>query len=291
MGKKRTMVVGDVLSDQDQEKQERMKRQKEAAKAAKIAEKSHVVEAKTAHIAGQKGGERVKDLSAEMLAEAELIEKKAKQFQAAPSETSEGKKARLARIRGKIYQAARSKVENKDYPLVEALKLLRDISYAKMDSTVELHLSLTGKNQSATVELPFSAGRAKIIAVASDETLAKIENGQIDFDVLVASPANMGKLVKFAKILGPRGLMPNPKNGTVVDDPEKAAAKMAKSASITLKTDKDSVAVHAVAGKLSQKDEEITANVKAILAGFGGKLARVTLKSTMSPGIRVELQI
>lgn len=286
MGKKRTTLIGDFLSEEDQQKQERAKRQKEAAKAAKIAQKAPA-EAPKAHIAGQKGGERVKDLSTEILAEAEEVEKKLKAAQDAGQLPE--KKLRQAKTRGKIYKAARSKVGDRTYPLPEALKLLRDISYAKMDGTIELHLSLTDKGTSVTVELPFAAGRAKRVAVADDATLARIENNQIDFDILVASPAQMGKLVKFAKTLGPRGLMPNPKNGTVSADPEATARKMAASASVTLKTEKDAPVVHTVVGKLSQKDEELVGNIRAILTAFGPKLVRITLKSTMSPGIRLEI--
>ncbi len=287
MGKKRTAVVGDLLSEEDLQKQERQKRQKEAAKAAKMAAKTHVEEATTTHVPGQKGGERVKDLSTEMLAEAEAVRQKEQEATQPAPETV--KKPKVIRERGKIYKAARSKVETKDYPLPEALKLLRDISYAKMDATVELHLNLTEKNQSANVELPFSTGKTKKIAVANDQTLEKIEKNQIDFDILVASPSQMAKLVKFAKTLGPRGLMPNPKNGTIADNPEETAKKMAASATVSLKTDKDSVAVHTTLGKLSQKDEEILANIKAVLSAFSLKLKNATLKSTMSPGIKISL--
>jgi large subunit ribosomal protein L1 len=289
MGKKRTAVVGELLSEDDQAKLARQQRQKEAAKAAKMAEKAHVVEAKTTHVAGQKGGERVKDLSAEMLAEAEAVEKKQKEALEAAS-PEEAKKAKIVRIRGKIYKAAKSKVDPaKTYRLADALKLLRDVSYAKFDGAIELHLTCNEKNQSVTVDLPFATGKTKKIAVADDDTIAKIEKNQIDFDVLITSPAQMGKLVKFAKILGPRGLMPNPKNGTIADDPSAAAKKLAGSSTVTLKTDKDSVAIHSTVGKLSQKDEELTANIKAILQTLGGKLLRVTLKSTMSPGIKLEI--
>lgn len=293
MGKKRTAIVGEDLTQEDQEKLERVKRQKEAAKQVKMAEKGHVLEAKTAHVAGQKGGERVKDLTAEVLAEAEAIEKKSKEIQEA-SAKEEGKEPtkrvrRGSLGRGKIYKAAKSKVEQKDYPINESLKLLKDISYAKMDGTVELHLTLLDKNQSATIELPFATGKTKRIAIATDETIAKIDKGTIDFDVLLASPSQMGKLIKYAKTLGPRGLMPNPKNGTITDDPEKAAEKLSKSSQVTLRTDKDSVAVHTTVGKLSQKDEDLSANIKAVLSGFGGKLAKVTLKSTMSPGIHLQI--
>ena len=283
-------IVGEIISDEEKEKQERIKRQKEGAKVAKMAEK------KTAHIPRQKGGERVVDLSAQVLAEAEAVEKKAQQATAesvSPKEekTTKGGRAKQASTgRSKIYKAAKSKVDPlKRYNTAEGLKLLREISYAKMGTTVELHLNLSEKISGVSVDLPFATGKSRRIAIADDETIAKIEKGQIDFDVLFSSPEQMPKLVKLARVLGPRGLMPNPKDGTVVNSPTQAAEKMAKSSSITFRTDKDSPVLHTVVGKLTQKDEELLANIKAILAAFGPKLTKVTFKSTMSPGIKLEL--
>lgn len=287
MGKKRMAIVGEVISDEEKQKQERIARQKEGAKLAKIAEK------KTGHVPGQKGGERVVDLSAEILAEAEAIEKKTKEAEAAAGAKEEVKKKRGRRGslgRSKIYKAAKSKVDPlRRYSPVDGLKLLKEVSYAKTDGTVELHLNLSEKGGPVNVDLPFSTGKSRQIAVADEETVAKIEKGQIDFDVLLASAEQMPRLVKYAKVLGPRGLMPNPKNGTVVANPKAAAEKLAKSSSVTLKADKDAAVIHTMVGKLSQKDDELLANIKAIMGAFGPKLTKVTLKSTMSPGIKLEI--
>lgn len=281
-------IVGEIISDEVKEKQERIQRQKEGAKIAKSAEK------KSAHVPGQKGGERVVDLSAEILAEAEAVEKKQKEVEAVSVTSGEGVKEKRGRRgslgRSKIYKAAKSKVDPlKRYSTSEGLKLLKEISYAKTDGTVELHLNLIEKGGPVNVDLPYSTGKSRRVAVADDETIAEIEKGKLDFDVLLASAEQMPKLVKFAKVLGPRGLMPNPKNGTVVADPKVAAEKMMKSATVTLKPGKDSAVVHTVVGKLSQKDEELLANIKATMGAFGPKLTKVTLKSTMSPGIKLEI--
>jgi len=166
--------------------------------------------------------------------------------------------------------------------------LLRKVSFAKFDPTVELHLNVKEKGYSFPVTLPHSTGFTKTYAIADDDTLAKIEANKIDFDILVASPAQMAKLTKFAKILGPRGLMPNPKTGTLVNDPEAAIAQMKTSAVTTLRTEKDAPLIHTVVGKLSQTDKILTENITAIL-GASKLITKSVLKSTMSPAIKVSL--
>ena len=98
---------------------------------------------------------------------------------------------------------------SKNYSLEDALKLLHSISISKTNDTVELHINVKEPGLSREVTLPHPTGKTKSIAVANDETIAQIESGKTNFDVLLASPTQMAKLVKFAKILGPRGLMPN----------------------------------------------------------------------------------
>mgnify|MGYP001768524115 CR=1 FL=1 len=99
----------------------------------------------------------------------------------------------------------------------------------------------------------------------------------------------MPKLVPFARLLGPKGLMPNPKNGTLVNDPKKA--KEFSTGTITLKTEREAPLVHTVVGKVSQKDEEITANIEAILKAFGGDkgIIRGFIKATMSPSAKIKI--
>jgi large subunit ribosomal protein L1 len=211
----------------------------------------------------------------------------------AQPETTEAVKAiKAPHIRSKAYKTAKAKVDmDKTYTLADGLKLLRDISLTKFDPTVELHLTLKSKDSLSSakqIDLPHSTGKTKRYAVATDEVVAKIEAGKIDFDVLLASPAQMGKLVKLAKVLGPKGLMPNPKNGTVVADPEKAAKDMASKATLTLKAEKDSPTLHTMVGKLSMKDAVLTDNIKAVLAAVPNQTRKVVLKSTMSPAIKIQ---
>lgn len=199
------------------------------------------------------------------------------------------KPVKKARVRSKAYLAAKKQVDvNKTYTLSDGLKLLHSISISKTNDTVELHINVKEPGLSREVTLPHPTGKTKSIAVANDETIALIESGKTNFDILLASPAQMAKLVKFAKVLGPRGLMPNPKNGTVVADPEAKAKILASSNVVTLKTEKDTPVIHTIAGKLSATDLQLTANITAILTALSGKTTKVVLKSTMSPAIKLQ---
>jgi large subunit ribosomal protein L1 len=200
-------------------------------------------------------------------------------------------KTKIARNRSEAYKKAKLSVKvEQTYSLVDALELLKKISLTKFDPTVELHIVLKSGQLNQTLELPFSTGKTKTIAIATDETISQIESGNIKFDVLIASPAQMGKLVKFAKVLGPKGLMPNPKNGTVVADPESAAKKMAGSITVNLRTEKSAPVIHLSVGKLSQKEAELIKNIETVKSALpAGNVKKIVMKSTMSPGIKLTL--
>ncbi|MBI1918999.1 50S ribosomal protein L1, partial [Candidatus Microgenomates bacterium] len=123
-----------------------------------------------------------------------------------------------------------------------------------------------------------------------DELIEEVQGGKINFDILLAHPSIMGKLAKVAKILGPRGLMPNPKAGTISENPEETAQKFAKG-QIQFKTEAQAPIMHLSIGKLSMKDDELTDNIRALLTSIGSaKIKNITLKSTMSPGIKVSIR-
>lgn len=207
---------------------------------------------------------------------------------ASPAPEEEKKSVKKIHVRSKNYQALKGKVDVlKSYPLADAIKLLREVSTTKFDPSVELHVTLKEKGLSKEVDLPHATGKVKTVAIADDATIAKIEKNQIDFDVLLASADQMGKLVKFAKVLGPRGLMPNPKNGTVVPNPEKTAKEMAGRNSVTLKTEKDAPLLHLTVGKLSLTDKVLSENIRAITDAVLGKSVKIVLKSSMSPAIKL----
>lgn len=269
MGKMKTAFVGDETNIKNKDKHA----------------KAHKGEAEKIHVAGLKGGQRVKVVG-ETSAEIE------KELETGAQETGKSERTKRAeKVRSKKYRDVKAKIEpGKTYSTVTAIKLVKETSYSKFDGTMELHLIVKKVGSWAQVTLPHSAGREKKVEVASDATIEKLKKGIIDFDILVATAEMMPKLVPFAKLLGPRGLMPNPKNGTLVNDVKKAASF--STASVVLKTEKEAPLVHTVIGKNSQKDEEITQNLETILKAFGGskQIVRAFIKSTMSPSVKVEVK-
>lgn len=221
--------------------------------------------------------------------------------------------------RGAKYLKAAGLIEKKAYTSKEAFELLPQTSYTKFDPTVEAHLSVSEKNLKATVNMPhlkaekesntkylifgdkqsISANKQSTVGDqrvlwGDDKTIAEIENGTLkpgrDFTVVAASPKFMPKLAKVAKILGPKGLMPNPKNGTVTENFEKLFDGSNSSGGIHLKTDPTSPVIHTKIGKLSQKTDELEANFKALITAIGtAKIKKVTITTTMGPAIQLDV--
>jgi large subunit ribosomal protein L1 len=277
MGKKRISILGSA--EEEALKQER---------AVKLEQKKLREGKKTGKAPGLGGGQRVVDTTAESLAEYEEIQKRT----AAPeTEQKAPQKKKQVKIRSGAYKAAKSKIDiNKTYPLNEALDLLKQVNLTKFDPTIELHITLKSGSFSQTIELPYSTGKTRKIAVADDKTISRIETGKIDFDLLLTSPAQMPKLVKLAKILGPKGLMPNPKNNTIVSDPQAVAKQLSGSFSVVLKTEKSAPLIHTIIGKLSQKESELNKNTQIVLQSLpAGNVRKVVIKSTMSPAIKLQI--
>jgi len=185
--------------------------------------------------------------------------------------------------------------KDKAYKLDEALKILPTVNLAKFDETVELHLNTNG-SVSGAVTLPHGTGKQVRVAIADgsdakgiEELVKKIESGALDFDVLIATPDAMPKLARVARVLGPRGLMPNPKNGTVTPKPEEVAKKFA-GGQMNYKTEAKAPILHMVVGKMSFGDQKLSENIKVAIQTVNAKnVKNVTLKSTMSPGLRLDL--
>lgn len=200
-------------------------------------------------------------------------------------------KKRIKHSRSKRYLAAKTKLDkNKAYAPKPALKLLRDISQVNFDASVELHLNLSVDKLSGELELPHGTGKTQTVEIASDKTLTKLKNGQIDFDVLIAEPKIMPKLAKYAKLLGPKGLMPNPKVGTITDKPEELKKKLSKGAT-RFKSEPKASLIHLVIGKLSFKDNQLEANLATAISTIKPKnITSAYLCSSMSPSIKLGIK-
>lgn len=289
MGKIRVTTLGGTEEEKLKEKQ-KVRRE----------EKKKRGEAKKIHIAGMKGGERIKTVGAESEEEIEKLAKLAEEVEETQAEgikaepTTKPKRKIKVRVRSKRYKEAAVKIDHhKLYPIQEAIPLLRQISLTKFDGTVELHLNTVEKWLRGNVMLPHGTGKKIRVLIANadniDSLTQNVEKGKIDFDHLIAHPQVMSKLAKVAKYLGPKGLMPNPKAGTISAEPEKVAEKL-KGGQLIWKTEGDFPIIHQVIGKLSFSDEQLVENFQALLKSIGEtKIKSITLKSTMSPGIKVQV--
>tara|TARA_Y100000588_G_scaffold355395_1_gene410536 strand:- start:70 stop:768 length:699 start_codon:yes stop_codon:yes gene_type:complete len=220
---------------------------------------------------------------------------------------------------GKQFEAAKAKVDERLYSLEEAIPLVQNIKFAKFDESVELAIRLGVNPKHAdqmvrgTVVLPHGLGRTKrVVVIASsekqkeaeaagadtvggEELVDKIQKGWMDFDSVVATPDMMRSVGKLGRMLGPRGLMPNPKTGTVTVDVSKAVEEI-KAGKVEYRVDKAGI-VHVPIGKASFATESLLANAQALVssvikakpvAAKGKYVKGISLSSTMGPGVRVD---
>jgi large subunit ribosomal protein L1 len=226
----------------------------------------------------------------------------------------------MARQPGKKYQSAHKQIESREYQLEEAIPLLKKIKFAKFDETVEVHMRLGVDPKHAdqmvrgTVLMPNGLGKSKkvlVIAggdkqkeaeeagadfVGGEDMVNKIQSESwTDFDAMIATPDMMRSVGKLGKILGPRGLMPNPKTGTVTLEVGKAVREV-KAGKVEFRVDKTGI-IHAPVGKISFASDKlvenaatlITAVIKAKPAVAKGKYVKsATICSTMSPGVSID---
>jgi large subunit ribosomal protein L1 len=260
--------------------------------------------------------------SAKALAEED--EKQAKEERKASVEAVEAKpkkldkpaRSRLER-RAKGYRKSAEQIEkDKSYSLSEAVKLVKSTSHVKFDASVELHVNLgvdpklADQNVRDTLVLPAGSGKSVRVAVftedaaaakkagadiaGTDDILAQLDKGTTDFDILIALPSLMARLGKYARVLGPRGLMPNPKSGTVTTDVNKAI-KEAKAGRVEYRVDSTGI-VHLGVGKVSFSEQQLLDNINAVLTSIKGNkpqstkgayIKRVYLTTSMGPSISV----
>ena len=227
-------------------------------------------------------------------------------------------RTRVERKGKKFQEVAKLIDRNKEYSLKEAVELAQKTAKVSFDSTLELHIKLgvdprhADQNLRANVVLPAGTGKTVKIAVftdhdsvaaakkagadiaGSDDFLQQLDKGIIDFDVLIASPSVMPKLGKYARILGPKGLMPSPKSGTVTSDVAKAVSE-AKAGRVEYRVDSTGI-VHLGAGKVSFKTEDLVKNVRVVLDSIktskpaslkGNYVLSIYLSTSMGPSVRV----
>ena len=221
--------------------------------------------------------------------------------------------------RGRKYQAARQQVPERPHTIEEAVPLLQKVKFSKFDETVELAVRLgvdprhSDQMVRGTVVLPHGLGKSKRVLVIAnpekqreakeagadeiggDEVVERITGGWMDFDAVVATPDMMRAVGRLGKVLGPRGLMPNPKTGTVTLDIARAVQEI-KAGKVEFRVDKGGV-VHAPIGKLSFDADKLVANAHALMetivkakpsAAKGKYLRSVTMSSTMGPGVMID---
>ncbi|MEA3354985.1 MAG: hypothetical protein U9Q63_00660 [Patescibacteria group bacterium] len=200
-------------------------------------------------------------------------------------------KKRVKHPRSSRYIKAKKLVDKTNfYEIKDAISLLRKISTVKFDASVELHCNLTEDKISGELNLPHGSGKTQKVEIASDKTLGKLKDGIIDFDVLVAEPKIMPKLAKFAKLLGPKGLMPNPKSGTISTKPKEIKKKLAGGAT-RYKSETKTPLLHLTIGKLSFKDSQLKENIKSAINTIKPKNISIAfLCSSMSPSIKLKIK-
>jgi large subunit ribosomal protein L1 len=267
--------------------------------------------------AGKRRAKAVREADEEEARQAAKLERDEEDDEPKPIRRSEPNPKNM---HGKKFRAAMEKVEvGKAYELTEALALAKETATTKFDSSVQLHANLgvdprqADQMVRATVQLPHGTGKSLRVAVfadgkiaddakaagadivGTDKLLADIEAGKLDFDMLIATPDKMATLGRVAKVLGPRGLMPNPKSGTVTPTPAKAVAD-AKGGKVEFRIDKQAI-IHQVIGRASftpaQLEENAHALISAILkakpaAAKGTYVKAMALSTAMGPGIKID---
>ncbi len=236
--------------------------------------------------------EKQKKEQKEKSKEKKILKKKDMETEKSPNppKTPKTPKAVSIKTRGKHYQAAKKMVDvNKYYSLEEAISLLKKIKPTKFDQSVELHFVADETGLKGELELPFSTGKIVRVKIVDDSVITDLEKGKIEFDVLVTHPSFMPKLAKYAKVLGPKGLMPNPKAGTVSMNPEEIVKKFEKGM-LRWKTEAKFPLIHQMIGKISFGEKNLLANAEKFIEAVGKiHIKKAFIKTTMSPAIKLEM--
>lgn len=266
MGKKRIVVLGE---------EDKSKKEQKIVKSGK-----------------QHG--RIADVGKEMLEEAEVVEKKEKELEKESIKSTEKsqkvkKETKPTKKRSPKYlQVKKLLDQNKFYSLSEGIKLLKKISISRFNGHVDVHLNVKEVGLKGEVEFPHPTGKAQVIRIADEPLIKELEEGKINFTLLIATPKMMSKLAKFAKILGPRGLMPNPKAGTISENPQEVAKNLAQKTQF--RTEPKAPLIHLSLGKINDEEKNLEENFKALIKAVGKRnIKKAVLAPTMGPGIKIDL--
>ncbi len=243
------------------------------------------------------------------------------------TQSSKKQKPGKTKPRSKKYQELIKDLDRtKTYSLAEAVDMAKKMSYSKFNATLEAHINTAQTGIRGLVSLPYAAGRKlRILAFGknsdqsgadifgSDETIEEINKqslrsndlkrslkssqssdykGKLDFDIIVTTPEWMPKLTKVARILGPRGLMPNPKNGTITSGEAglKKAVEGFQAGKTEYKTESKAPVIHLALGKIDQPNEELIANIKTLYQTIGkSRIKKISLSPTMGPSVKLDL--
>ncbi len=294
---------------------------KESGKEVVQKEAEEIIESETEKTEVAKSGKRSAKAIAEKEEKIAKEERKSSEDEAPakPKQTAKPSRSRLER-RGKNYKKAAELIDSKKtYNLKEAIELALKTNPAKFDASVEVHVRLgvdprqADQNLRDTVKLPAGTGKTVRVAVfadiddvakakaagadiaGSEEFLQQLDKGVFDFDILISTPMMMAKLGKYAKALGPKGLMPNPKSGTVTPDVAKAVEE-AKAGRVEYRVDSTGI-VHVGVGKVSFGDDKIQENIMAVFASLkaakpsslkGNYVKSLYITTSMGPSIAIE---
>lgn len=287
---------------------------------SEISEATETKKLKATAKAGKRSAKAIAEVEEKQAKEARKVSEKAGETEPKPKPIVKPSRTRLERAGKKLRKASELVDRSKEYTLIEAIELAIKTSPVTFDATVEMHINLNvdprhaDQNVRDSLVLPNGSGKNVRVAVfaeaddiakakkagadiaGSDEFLQQLDKGVIDFDVLVATPTVMAKLGKYARILGPKGLMPNPKSGTVTADVTKAVTE-AKAGRVEYRVDSAGI-VHLGVGKVSFGTEKLQANTQAVLASIrtnkpasikGAYIQSIFVTTTMGPSIRLSL--
>lgn len=288
--------------------------------AEEVVETAEAVETetKTTAKAGKRSAKAVKETEEKQAKEERKAQATEEQEEAKPKQVAKPTRSRLERQGKKFREAAKLVEKDKTYSLAEAVELAQKTNPAKFDATVELHVNLNvdprhaDQNIRDNLVLPAGTGKDVRVAVFADvddaaaakkagadisgveDLLKDLDKGIMNFDVLIATPSQMPKLGKYARALGPRGLMPNPKSGTVTTDVAKAVSE-AKAGRVEYRVDSTGI-IHLGIGKVSFDKAKLLENAQAVAASIRGNkpssvkgvyVKAVYISTTMGPSVAI----